>query len=134
MIASKEEKRIRSQAMYKECPVYRNIDLVSKRWSLLILLELYRKNSSSKRYSELRRNLSPITSKMLSLRLKELREKEGLVKRFVSPNDSGMRCEYALTGAGREFVKVIEELKYWALKWKDSNRACELSSCKACQL
>lgn len=119
--------------MDKDCAVYRTADLIGKRWTLLILLELHKSVSKARRYSELKKSLLDITPKMLSMRLKELGD-EGLVLRSVDASVFPVRCDYSLTRSGKDFIKVIQEMKRWALQWKVQNKACEESDCKECRL
>ena len=119
--------------MDKNCPVYRNIDLVSKKWTWLILLELYKNSRSTKRYSELKHNLNPITSKMLATRLVELKRLD-MVRREAGEGNVPKICEYSLTRKGEDFVSVIIEMKRWGLRWGSKNRECERGSCKGCSL
>jgi len=58
--------------MEQDCTIYKTASFVGKRWTLLILLELYKGQSRLKRYSEIKKGLPEITPKVLSLRLKEL--------------------------------------------------------------
>ncbi len=118
--------------MPEECPIRKNISMVSQRWTFLVLLELYKGAPSTKRYSQLRKNLSPITSPMLSGRLREL-EKGGLIQRTAHLSGTALRCEYSLTPSGEDFTSVLEGFKQWGLKWKNGLRACE-TSCRDCQL
>ena len=53
--------------MDEDCAVYKTVDFIGKRWTLLILLELYKGENKWKRYNELKRNLMSITPKILSL-------------------------------------------------------------------
>ncbi len=94
------------------CPLEGVVDLIAKKWSLLIINELG--NHRKCRFNELIRELSPITPKMLSYLLKELHSK-GLVKR-KSYNEKPPRVEYSLTKEGKELRKAILPLLKWALK------------------
>lgn len=119
--------------MKEDCPIRKNVSLVSQRWTFLILLELCRGAPATKRYSQLRNNLSPITSPMLSTRLQEL-ERIGLIQRTAHTSGTTLRCEYSLTQSGEDFTRVLEVFKQWGLKWKNGGpKACE-ASCKDCQL
>ena len=64
--------------MDENCTVYRTVDFVSKKWSLVILLELFKGKNYTKRYSNIKNNIMEITPKVLSVRLREF-EKEGLI-------------------------------------------------------
>ena len=116
--------------MDKNCTIYKTTDFIGKKWTLLILLELYK---NEKRYSELKKNILNITPKILSLRLKEL-EKEGLIVKKVDSQTFPIKCEYSLTKSGEEFIDVIQEMKKWALKWKVKNKVCKSRDCGSCKL
>ncbi len=116
--------------MKEDCPIRKNVSLVSQRWTSLVLLELYKGAPSTKRYSQLRKNLTPITSPMLSGRLREL-EKSGLIQRTAHTSGTVLRCEYSLTPSGEDFTRVLEGFKQWGLKWTGGPKACE-ASCRDC--
>ena len=119
--------------MDTDCTIYKTTNFVGKRWTLLILLELYRGDSKTKRYSEIKSSLSKITPKILSARLKEL-EKERLITKKIDASEFPVKCEYKLTKSGEGFIKIIQDMKKWALKWKIKNRVCEKSNCRECEL
>lgn len=119
--------------MRNGCTVYRTADIVGKKWTLLILLELYKGRARWKRYSELKKRLPDMTPKILSARLKEL-AREGMVLRRTDAKGFPLKCEYRLSKAGGDFVGVIKGMKQWALKWKAKNRGCENGDCKNCEL
>jgi DNA-binding HxlR family transcriptional regulator len=106
---------------------------IARKWTLLILLELYKGNGHKRRFSELKSCLCGITQKVLSLRLKEL-EKEGLIENIVDSRSFPMKSEYTLTKSGLEIVEIIKEMKRWALKWKISNIECACQDCSECIL
>ena len=116
-----------------ECTVYKTADFIGKRWTLLILLELYKGKALIKRYSELKKNIPDITPKLLSTRLKEL-EKEGLLKKKIDAAQFPIKCEYTLTKSGEEFIRIIKDIKKWALKWKLNNSICSNIDCKDCKI
>jgi len=115
------------------CTVYRTMDFIGKRWTLLILLELHKGMDDTRRFSELKRRLPDITPKMLSERLKEM-EREGLIVHSVDANETPIRSEYTLTDSGREFMAIIGSIKSWALRWKVDNKMCESMQCKDCRI
>ena len=119
--------------MGKDCAIYRTANFIGKRWTLLILLELYKGKNKWKRFSELKRKISPITQKILSARLREL-EKEGLIKKKVSRFEFPIRSEYKLSLKGDKFINVIKEMKRWYLECKARNKNCEGCECAACLL
>jgi len=99
------------------CTVNQTVKYIARKWSLLILLELYKGKGHKRRFSELKNCLKGITQKVLSMRLKEL-EKEGLIKNSVDSSLFPMKSEYMLTESGLDIIKIIKDMKQWALKWK----------------
>ena len=116
-----------------DCTIYQTASFIGKKWTLLILLELYKGESKLKRYSEIKKGIANITPKILSLRLKEL-EKEKLIIKKIDTSEFPVKCEYSLTPSGIDFIKIIQDMKKWALKWKVKNTACEKANCKECKL
>jgi DNA-binding HxlR family transcriptional regulator len=118
--------------MNNDCTIYKTTEFIGKRWTLLILLELYKGDFKKKRYSELKNSLDRITPKILSTRLKEL-AKEGMIKKDIDASKFPIKCEYSLTESGMDFIKIIKDMKKWALKWNVQNKVCSESNCKNCE-
>jgi len=114
------------------CTLYKTVDIISKKWSLLILLELF-KQGKRVRYNKLKKNIPKITAKILSLRLKEL-QKHGLILRDVDPEVIPVGSYYSLTKSGMELIKIVQEIKGWSLKWRFPNKMCEATDCQNCGL
>ena len=77
------------------CPVLKTADIISGKWTLLILRDL---SKGVNRFSALERSLAGISPKTLSERLKSL-EKAGVVTR-KSFAEVPPRVEYTLTVMG----------------------------------
>lgn len=118
--------------MNKNCTLYKTTDIIGKRWTLLIILELYKGSSKYKRYSEIKRSIENITPKILSTRLKEL-ESYDIIKKKVDSTEVPIKCFYSLTPAGKEFIKIIKDMKKWLLKWGANNKTCSNTECKDCK-
>ncbi|MBR9676046.1 helix-turn-helix transcriptional regulator [Candidatus Woesearchaeota archaeon] len=118
--------------MNKNCTVYKTVDFIGKRWTLLILLEMYKGVNHKKRYNVLKNSLPHITSKMLSARLKEL-QKRGLLKKKVDSTTAPITSEYQLTKKGVGFINIIKDIKGWALNWDLKNKKCESQDCDKCE-
>ena len=118
--------------MYSKCTVFKTTNFIGKRWTLVILNEL-NKNPGVKRYSELKNSIIEITPKLLSLRLKEL-EKEGLISKQIDASNFPIKCEYKLTDSGKDFIRIIQDMIEWALKWGLRNKVCENTDCQKCTL
>ncbi len=119
--------------MQEGCTVNRTVKYVAKKWTLLILLELYKGDGHKRRFSELKGCLKGITQKVLSVRLKEL-EREGLIENRVDNRSFPMKSEYQLTESGLEIIDIIKDMKIWALKWKIKNLECGGQDCSECVL
>jgi DNA-binding HxlR family transcriptional regulator len=119
--------------MQESCTVNRTVRYLTKKWTLLIILELYKGDGYTRRFSDLRDTLAGITPKMLSGRLKEL-EEEGLVEKRVETSSFPVRTEYTLTQSGLEVIEIIRDIKTWALRWKIENIACGDQDCSVCVL
>lgn len=117
--------------MKNECSVYRAMDIIGKRWTIILLLELYKGQKAWKRYSEIKRNVPQITPKMLSARLKEMEQEKLIVKR-VNSESIPIKSEYSLTKSGLDIIKVIQNMKAWVIKWNPSNKICRNAECKTC--
>lgn len=115
------------------CTVNQTVRYLTRKWMLLIILELYKGSSHTRRFSDLKDSLDGITSKVLSERLREL-EDEGILTRKVDATAFPVKTEYTLTASGLEIVDVIRGIKRWALKWKIENIPCGKQDCGACVL
>ncbi|MCK7613738.1 winged helix-turn-helix transcriptional regulator [Roseibium sediminicola] len=90
------------------CPISRAAELLTTRWTPLVVRELY---FGSTRYSDLRRGLPRMSSALLSQRLKEL-EHNGILT--CQPAESGTGHVYRLTDAGRALFPILESMGHWA--------------------
>jgi len=119
--------------MQEGCTVNLTVRYIARKWTLLILLELYKGEEHARRFSELKSCLGGVTQKVLSARLKEL-EKEGLIENRVDRTSFPVKSEYILTESGLEIINIIKDMKRWALKWKISNIECGCQDCSQCVL
>src|SRR6266536_559567 len=94
------------------CPVARTADIVSGKWTLLIIRDLA---SGVKRFNQLERSLHGISPKTLSERLRSL-EEEGIILRKTFA-EVPPRVEYTLTEKGRDLVDVIESMRSYGKRW-----------------
>ena len=83
--------------------------MINGKWKLRILYELACEKIF--RYSELKRNLTPITHKMLSTQLKEL-EEDGIIIRKEYPQVPP-KVEYSLSEKGISFIPIINAMCDW---------------------
>lgn len=125
--------RFCKDTMQEGCTVNLTVKYIARKWTLLILLELYKGEGHTRRFTELKNCLFGITQKVLSARLREL-EKEGLVVNRVDSTLFPVKSEYILTESGLEIIDIVKDMKQWALKWKITNIKCECQDCQQCVL
>jgi len=82
---------------------------VGDKWSVLTIALL---GDGPKRFNEMRRLVSGISQRMLTLTLRGL-ERDGLVTRTVYPTIPP-RVDYELTALGRSLREAVEPLGLWA--------------------
>lgn len=92
------------------CPVRAALDVIGGKWKGLTLYYL---TLGPLRFSELQRQLSGITQRMLTLQLREL-EADGLVHREVHPVVPP-RVDYSLTEKGETLRPILQSLRNWGL-------------------
>src|SRR4051794_17988268 len=93
------------------CGLARAMDVVGKRWAMLVLRELM---LGPKRFTDLRADLPGVSTNVLSTRLAQL-EKAGAVKRHKLPPPSGSWV-YELTAWGFELEPVVRTLGRWGAR------------------
>jgi DNA-binding HxlR family transcriptional regulator len=109
------------------CPVLKTADIISGKWTLLILRDL---SEGINRFSALERSLAGISPKTLSERLKGL-EKAGIITR-KSYAEVPPRVEYSLTDMGRDLIPLIDHMRDYGSKWlmdrqsSNGNGGCSL--------
>lgn len=96
----------------EHCPVCRTAEVISGKWTLLIIRDLA---SGSLRFCELERSLEGISPRTLSLRLRTL-EAEGIVERTTFP-EVPPRVTYGLTDKGSDLVPLIEDMRRYGTRW-----------------
>lgn len=92
------------------CPVAKAAELLSERWTLLVVRELL---AGSRRFGELRRGIPLVSATMLSQRLRELADARVIAR--------GRDGDYQLTAAGRELAPVIDHIGQWGHRWAVSD-------------
>lgn len=92
------------------CPVKMASEILSPRWTIQILAEIW---WGSSRFNELRRGIPGISPALLTTRLKQL-QANGLIERIEDPA-TGM-VEYLRTEAAVELEPIIQALGEWAYR------------------
>ncbi len=93
------------------CPVQGVIDVISKKWALLIVAVVG--SYGRLRYNGILEQVKGISPKTLADTLKDL-EKSGIIKREAF-NEIPPRVEYYLTEDGRKLRDAVVPLLHWAV-------------------
>lgn len=93
------------------CPISRAAELLTTRWTPLLVRELY---FGSTGFADLRRGLPRMSSALLAQRLKELEHSGIIVRR---PVERGNGFIHELTDAGRALFPVLESMGKWAQEY-----------------
>lgn len=87
---------------------------VGDKWSVQVVVQL---GDGPKRFNELRRIVSGISQRMLTLTLRGL-ERDGLVTRTIYPTIPP-RVDYQLTELGCSLLQTVRALGDWAIRNRD---------------
>jgi DNA-binding HxlR family transcriptional regulator len=91
------------------CPARDVLDLIASKWTVLVVDALA---NGPKRYSELRREITGVSQKMLTQTLREL-ERDSLVLRTVY-DTKPPSVDYRLTQLGASLATPIAAIRQWA--------------------
>jgi len=94
----------------KNCPIEVTLNIIGKKWSIQIIRDLFRGKT---RFSEFLEANPQISTKMLSLRLKELQKTDIIEKTFKSTTP--VLIEYSLTQKGKNLNKILFQLAEFSL-------------------
>ena len=94
------------------CPVLATAQIVSGKWTLLMLRDL---GEGPRRFSELQRSLCGISPRTLSTRLRAL-EEEGIVQRREFA-EMPPRVEYRLTAKGAALAPIVQAMREYGTRW-----------------
>ena len=97
------------------CPVETTLTLISDRWKVLILRDLF---TGTKRFGELKKSLSGISQKVLTANLRDM-EQNGLLTRKAYP-EVPPRVEYTLTETGESLKPILSAMFDWGMDYKRS--------------
>lgn len=98
------------------CPVETTLTLISDRWKVLILRDLF---CGTKRFGELKKSLTGISQKVLTANLRDM-EAKGLLTRKAYA-EVPPRVEYTLTEMGESLKPVLAALFDWGMSYKQQN-------------
>ncbi|MEM9391997.1 MAG: winged helix-turn-helix transcriptional regulator [Bacteroidota bacterium] len=83
--------------------------IIGGKWKTVILYWLM---EGPLRYNELRKKMSSVTERTLSLQLKQL-EEDGVIDRKVYTSKPPLKVEYSLTEFGTTLVPILQAIADW---------------------
>ena len=108
-----------AEALGSICPVLATAQIVSGKWTLLLLRDLA---DGPRRFSQLQRSLAGISPGTLSVRLRSL-EEEGIIERREF-SEMGPRVEYRLTPKGEHLVPIVDAMRSYGTTWLGADADC----------
>ena len=114
-----------------KCSVAVTLDIFNDRWKLGIIWHLL---DGDKRFKDLHEIISEITQKTLTVKFKELEEKN-IIHREVYA-EVPPKVVYSLTKAGENLKPVLEEMHKWGIDYVQEfgkitlDNLCESNICK----
>ena len=96
------------------CPVNETLKIISGKWHILIIRDLF---FGKKRFKEFKQDKPNLSNKVLTECLNDL-ESNGLIKKTSFENSK--ITEYSLTEEGRKMNRIIYELAIFTLEKDDS--------------
>lgn len=98
------------------CPyIEASFDIIGKKWNGRLIHYLSLCENQSAHFSDIKQELSGITSRALSMKLTELVE-YGLINKNVT-SDSSVIITYSLTEKGAELAKSLKPIQEWAKRY-----------------
>ena len=98
-----------------ECPVATTVQLIGSKWKLLIMRNLM---DRPWRFNELKKSLDGISQKVLTDSLRSM-EEDGIITRTVYA-EVPPRVEYALSDVGESMRPILDAMKEWGIRYKES--------------
>lgn len=92
------------------CPVDKTLNLISRKWSIQIIRDMF---FGKKHFKDFKEDKPKLSNKVLSRCLKDL-EENGLIEKKVL-NTTPVTTEYYLTEYGRSMNRIVYELAMFTL-------------------
>jgi DNA-binding HxlR family transcriptional regulator len=114
-----------------KCSVAVTLDIFNDRWKLGIIWHLL---DGDMRFKDLHETISEITQKTLTIKLKELEEKN-IIHREVYA-EVPPKVVYSLTPNGKKLKPVLDEMHKWGIDYVQkcgkvtTDNPCEVNICK----
>lgn len=92
------------------CCMSVTMGLVGGKWKTVILY--YLMEEEELRYNELRKKMSTVTERTLSLQLKQLQQ-DGIIKRTSYKTKPPLKVVYSLTPLGKTLIPLLKAIEDW---------------------
>ncbi len=92
------------------CCMSVTMGIIGGKWKTVILFHLM--ENERLRYNELRKKMSTVTERTLSLQLKQLQE-DGVIERTVYTSKPPLKVEYSLTETGKSLIPLLRAIEDW---------------------
>lgn len=93
----------------QNCPTRLALDRIADKWTVLIVGRLA---TGTRRFGELRRDITGISPKVLTQKLREL-ERDGVITRKIYATVPP-KVEYNLTPLGETLISLLDSIRVWA--------------------
>jgi len=108
-----EDKRLVPTVEFKTCPIRASLGVLGKKWTLLILRNIALARID--RFNQIRRSVSGLTSRVLTMRLREL-EESGLIKPLIIEERPKV-VRWVLTEKGEDTIPILMSFISFGAKW-----------------
>lgn len=98
---------------FKTCPIRASLGVLGKKWTLLILRNIA--IAKIDRFNQIRRSVSGLTPRVLTIRLREL-EESGLISPIVI-HDKPKLVRWVLTEKGKDTIPILLSFISFGAKW-----------------
>ncbi len=95
-----------------KCSVSVTLDIFNDRWKLAIIWHLL---DGDKRFKELHEEISEITQKTLTVKLKELEEKNIIIREVFA--EVPPKVVYSLSDVGNRLRPILDEMYKWGIDY-----------------
>lgn len=106
------------------CPMEISINVLGGKWKLKLLWMIAQ---HPYRFNELQKNLDEITTRTLTVQLREL-ERDGMISRTIYP-EIPPHVEYSLTPLGKSILPVLHTLCEWGKTYQSARGISSKCGC-----
>lgn len=92
----------------QNCPIVTSINIIGGKWKPAILHML---SDGTLRFGQIRKNIPPVSQKVLTQQLRELEADEIIERKDLS--DASLKVEYSLSEKGKSLMPILDSLYAW---------------------